>query len=134
MKTIEVAAAIIEHNGTFFITQRAEGEFAGMWEFPGGKTEPEESPEQTIVREIREELSTGISVDRYVTTVEYDYPAFHLRMHCFLCSLPDDEHPRLNVHSAARWVTPDEASALNFLPADYDIVSSLHTLIRNSRS
>lgn len=132
MKTIEVAAAIIEHQGRFLITRRANGEFAGSWEFPGGKTEPGESPDQALVREIHEELSAEISVDRHVTTVEYDYPTFHLRMHCFLCTLPDGEHPRLNVHSDAAWVTPAEASGMDFLPADDGIISSLHTLVRDN--
>ncbi len=131
MRIVEVAAAIIEQKGRFFITQRATGEFAGLWEFPGGKIEPGESPEQALVREIHEELSARIAIDRHVTTVDYDYPAFHLRMHCFLCSLPRDEKPHLNVHNAARWVTPAEASDMEFLPADNGIISSLHTLTKN---
>ena len=87
MKTIEVVAAIIHQDGKILATQRGYGEWKGMWEFPGGKMEPGETEEQAIVREIREELNVGIGVERKVCTVEYDYPAFHLRMHCFWCSL-----------------------------------------------
>ena len=87
MKTIEVAAAIITHNGRVFATQRGYGEFKDGWEFPGGKMEPGETPQQALVREIQEELDTEIEVGELVETVEYDYPGFHLTMHCFLCTI-----------------------------------------------
>ena len=87
MKTINVVAALIVHDGRIFATQRGYGEWRGWWEFPGGKQEPGETPEDALVREIREELATEISVDRFVTTVKWDYPAFHLSMRCYLCSV-----------------------------------------------
>ena len=92
MKNIEVAAAIITHNGRVFATQRGYGEFKDGWEFPGGKMEPGETPQQALVREIQEELDTEIEVGESVETVEYDYPGFHLTMHCFLCTVRSEEH------------------------------------------
>ena len=87
MKQIEVVAAIIRKGDKIFATQRGYGEWKDWWEFPGGKMEAGETPEKALVREIREELSAEISVDEYLCTVEYDYPKFHLTMHCYLCSL-----------------------------------------------
>ncbi|MBQ3710778.1 MAG: (deoxy)nucleoside triphosphate pyrophosphohydrolase [Bacteroidales bacterium] len=107
MKTVEVVAAIIVRDGRVFATQRGYGAWKDWWEFPGGKIEPGESPEAALVREIREELSAEIVVDRFLTTVEWDYPEFHLKMHCFLCSLAGSEGGsglHLNEHEAARWL------------------------------
>ena len=97
MKNIEVVAAIIRKRDKIFATQRGYGEWKDWWEFPGGKMEAGETPEEALVREIREELSTEISVDEFLCTVEYDYPQFHLTMHCYLCSLMTDSL-HLNEH------------------------------------
>ena len=113
MKTVEVVAAIIVRDGCVFATQRGYGAWKDWWEFPGGKIEPGESPEAALVREIREELSAEIVVDRFLTTVEWDYPEFHLKMHCFLCSLAGSEGGsglHLNEHEAARWLSIGAAS------------------------
>ena len=107
MKQIEVVAAIIRKGDKIFATQRGYGEWKDWWEFPGGKMEAGETPEEALVREIREELSAEICVDEFLCTVEYDYPKFHLTMHCYLCSLIG-EALHLNEHEAAKWLTKDE--------------------------
>ena len=117
MKSIEVVAAIIRKGDKIFATQRGYGEWKDWWEFPGGKMEPDETPEEALVREIREELSTDISVDKFLCTVDYDYPKFHLTMHCYICSLLT-EALHLNEHEAARWLRSDELHSVNWLPAD----------------
>ena len=117
MKTIEVVAAIIRRDNDIFATQRGYGDFKDWWEFPGGKMEPGEAPEDALVREIWEELSTEISVDKFLYTVDYDYPKFHLTMHCFMCSLLS-EALHLNEHEAARWLNKDDIHSVNWLPAD----------------
>ncbi|MBR4533156.1 MAG: 8-oxo-dGTP diphosphatase MutT [Bacteroidaceae bacterium] len=124
MKQIEVVAAIIRKDDKIFATQRGYGEFKDWWEFPGGKMEAGESPEEALVREIREELSTEISVDELFCTVEYDYPAFHLILHCYLCSLLTDAL-HLNEHEAARWLTKDELDSVDWLPADWEVIEAL---------
>ena len=125
MKRIEVVAAIIRREGKVFATQRGYGEWKDWWEFPGGKMEPGETPEEALRREIIEELSTEINVDELLCTVEYDYPAFHLTMHCYLCSLTtDDLH--LNEHEAARWLAMDELNSVQWLPADREVLCSLN--------
>lgn len=125
MKQIKVVAAIIHDNqGRIFATQRGCGEWKDWWEFPGGKMEAGETPEEALVREIREELSAEISVDEFLCTVEYDYPAFHLKMHCYLCSLVT-EALHLNEHEAARWLTKDELNSVKWLPADAELISHL---------
>ena len=125
MKRIEVVAAIIRREGKVFATQRGYGEWKDWWEFPGGKMEPGETPEEALRREILEELSTEINVDELLCTVEYDYPAFHLTMHCYLCSLTTDEL-HLNEHEAARWLAMDELNSVPWLPADREVLSSLN--------
>ena len=117
MKTIEVVAAIIRKGDKIFATQRGYGDFKDWWEFPGGKMEEGETPEQALVREIKEELSTDISVDKFLYTVNWDYPKFHLTMHCFMCSLLT-EALHLNEHEAARWLSKDDINTVKWLPAD----------------
>ena len=124
MKQIEVVAAIIRKGDKIFATQRGYGEWQDWWEFPGGKMEVGETPEEALRREIREELSAEISVDEYLCTVEYDYPAFHLTMHCYLCSLVT-EALHLNEHEAARWLIKDELDNIKWLPADLSVVQLL---------
>ena len=117
MKTIEVVAAIIRKEDQRFATQRGYGDFKDWWEFPGGKMEPGETPEDALLREIREELSTEISVDKFLYTVDYDYPKFHLTMHCYMCSLLS-EALHLNEHEAAKWLNRKDIHSVNWLPAD----------------
>ena len=121
MKHIEVVAAIIQKDDHIFATQRGYGEWQDWWEFPGGKMEVGETPEEALKREIREELSAEISVGELLTTVEYDYPAFHLTMHCYLCTLVG-EALHLNEHEAARWLTKEELDSVKWLPADEIVV------------
>lgn len=124
MKTIEVVAAIIEKDGNIFATQRGYGDFKDGWEFPGGKIEPGETPEQALVREIKEELEADIKVGNLVTTVEYDYPQFHLTMHCYMCELLSDNLV-LTEHEAAKWLSKDQLDEVDWLPADIEVVNKL---------
>ena len=124
MKQIEVVAAIIRKEDKIFATQRGYGEWKDWWEFPGGKMEAGETPEEALKREIREELSTEISVDEFLCTVEYAYPKFHLTMHCYLCSLMTDSL-HLNEHEAAKWLTKDELNSVKGRPADLSVVQLL---------
>lgn len=128
MKTIEVVAAIIIRDGKIFATQRGYGEWKGWWEFPGGKIEPGECPQEALVREIREELDADIEVGELLETVEWDYPDFHLKMHCFICSLVS-ESVHLNEHEAAAWLTRETLRSVKWLPADEGILSKIETLI-----
>ena len=128
MKHIEVVAAIIRKDNRIFATQRGYGEWKGWWEFPGGKIEPGETPKNALKREILEELSTEINVNEFLCTVEYDYPKFHLTMHCYLCSLLT-EALHLNEHEAARWLSKDELNSVKWLPADESIIEKLKTLL-----
>jgi len=121
MKTIEVVAAIIRKGDRILATQRGHGDWKDYWEFPGGKVEPGESPEQALAREIHEELDTEIGVDKYLTTIDWDYPQFHLTMHCFMCSLLQDAL-HLNEHEAARWLGIHELDSVNWLPADDQLI------------
>ena len=124
MKQIEVVAAIIRKGDKIFATQRGYGEWKDWWEFPGGKVETGDTPEEALVREIREELSAGINVDEFLCTVEYDYPQFHQTMHCYLCSLLT-EALHLNEHEAAKWLTKDELDSVKWLPADIQVIKAL---------
>ena len=127
MKRIEVVAAIIhDADGRIFATQRGYGEFKDYWEFPGGKMEPGESPEEALKREIWEELETRIVVEGLVTTIEYDYPTFHLTMHCFWCHV-ESGSLTLKEHEAARWLQAHELDSVDWLPADKSVID----LIKN---
>lgn len=124
MKTIRVAAAIIIENGKVFATQRGYGEFKDGWEFPGGKIEPDETPEAAIVREIREELDTEVEVVELLDTVEYDYPKFHLSMDCFICKIRSGDLV-LKEHEAAKWLTRETLGSVEWLPADLGLVEKI---------
>lgn len=128
VKTLEVAAAVITHDSRIFATQRGYGEFKDGWEFPGGKVEPGETPRQALEREIREELDTVIDVGELVETVEYDYPAFHLTMHCFLCTVRSGDLV-LKEHEAARWLTREELDSVDWLPADVAVADKLKMMM-----
>lgn len=128
MKTIQVVAALIVHDGRIFATQRGYGDWEGYWEFPGGKVEPGETPEDALTREIREELATEIRVERYVTTIEWDYPAFHLSMRCYLCSVLSGSLTLLE-HEAAAWLDRDHLHDVKWLPADETIISDIEKLL-----
>lgn len=123
-KKIEVVAAIIRDGGRIFATQRGYGEFKDGWEFPGGKIEPGETPQQALVREIREELDTEIEVGELLQTVEYDYPAFHLTMHCFWCTVRKGELV-LKEHEAAKWLTGETLDSVEWLPADRGLIGKI---------
>ena len=123
-KQIEVVAAVILHEDRIFATQRGYGEWKDWWEFPGGKIEQGETLEEALKREIREELSAEINVDEFLCTVEYDYPKFHLSMHCYVCSLLT-EALHLNEHEAARWLKNSELDSVKWLPADVKVIERL---------
>ncbi len=128
MKTVRVVAAVIcdcsECGTRILATERGYGEFKGRWEFPGGKIEPGETPQQALVREIREELDVMIAVDKLIDTVEYDYPAFHLSMDCFWCSIEDGEI-MLKEALDARWISVDALPDLDWLPADRALIGKI---------
>lgn len=125
MKQIEVVAAIIhDADNRIFATQRGYGDMKDGWEFPGGKMEPGESPEDALKREIWEELETKIEVERFVTTVEWDYPKFHLTMHCYWCSV-ESGCLTLKEHEAARWLNRDQLDSVDWLPADVLVVEAI---------
>ncbi|MCR5423671.1 MAG: (deoxy)nucleoside triphosphate pyrophosphohydrolase [Bacteroidales bacterium] len=130
MKQIEVAAAIIhDTEGRVFATQRGYGEREGWWEFPGGKVDPGESPEEALQREIWEELETCIAIERLVTTVDYDYPAFHLIMHCYWCHV-ESGPLTLKEHEAALWLAADELESVKWLPADLQILEKIREALQ----
>lgn len=124
LKTIEVVAAIIQDGDRYFATQRGYGDYKDWWEFPGGKVEAGETPEEALVREIQEELDTTIKVERFLTTVDWDYPKFHLTMHCYLCTVAEGDLT-LREHEAAKWLTMDDIDSVNWLPADVLVVNAL---------
>ena len=125
MKTIKVVAAIITKDNKIFATQRGYGEFKDGWEFPGGKVEPGETPEEAIVREIKEELGAEIKVTGFLTTVEHDYPTFHLSMDCFWAELTEGTEMTLLEHEAAKWLKLDEVDSVDWLPADVKVVEAI---------
>ncbi|MCM1498040.1 MAG: 8-oxo-dGTP diphosphatase MutT [Clostridium sp.] len=124
MKTLKVVAAIIKSGGRIFATQRGYGEFKDGWEFPGGKIEQGETPEEALVREIREELDTEIRVGEQIDIVEYDYPQFHLTMYCFLCQILSGDLT-LKEHEAAKWLTKETLDSVDWLPADEGLIEKL---------
>ena len=124
MKTIEVVAAIIIKDSQVFATQRGYGEWQGWWEFPGGKIESGEAPEAALIREIREELNAEIAVGDLLQTIEWDYPTFHLTMHCYLCTLTSD-NLHLNEHADSAWLTKETLATVQWLPADVVLLDAI---------
>ena len=124
MKVIDVVAAIIKKEDKIFITRRSYGEFKDMWEFPGGKIEAGESKEEALIREIKEELDLDINNLDYLTTVDYDYPKFHLTMHCFICEICGGSL-NLNAHNDAKWALLEELPLQTWVPADVQVVEEL---------
>ena len=124
MKQIEVVAAVILHEGRIFATQRGYGEWKDWWEFPGGKMESGETPEEALKREIREELATDIGVDDLIETIEWDYPKFHLTMHCYWCHV-EKGSLSLQEHEAAKWLGKDELLSVKWLPADIQLIDKI---------
>lgn len=133
MKTINVVAAIIIKDNKIFATQRGYGEFKDGWEFPGGKVEQGEAPENAIVREIKEELDTVIEVKEYFDTVEYDYPNFHLSMKSYICTVVSGKFELLE-HEAAKWLDKDSLDSVAWLPADLGLVDKLKDYLSKNRS
>ena len=124
MKTVRVVAAVICSEDKIFATARGYGEFKGQWEFPGGKIEPGETPQEALVREIQEELDVKIEVGDLIDTIEYDYPSFHLSMDCFWCNITEGEIP-LKEAENARWLCKDELYSDDWLPADMKLIEKL---------
>ncbi len=131
MKHIEVVAAVIRRGNEIFATQRGYGEFKDWWEFPGGKMEAGETPEEALKREIREELNAEINVGSLIQTVEWDYPAFHLTLHCFWCELVG-EALHLNEHEAAAWLNKDTLYSVKWLPADEGVLKEIERVLKES--
>lgn len=129
MKCVEVAAAIIIKDSRVLATQRGYGNYKDWWEFPGGKTEPGETPEQALRREIREELNADIIPRELFCTVEYDYPEFHLVMHCYICELASDTFTLIE-HEAAKWLPADELKSVKWLPSDLGVIEMLEKKLR----
>jgi 8-oxo-dGTP diphosphatase len=127
MKNIEVVAAVIKKGDKIFITRRGYGDFIDMWEFPGGKIESGESREEALIREIKEELELDINIVDSLTTVEYDYPNFHLTMHCFICSISGGELS-LNAHNDAKWCTIEDLDNQKWVPADILVIDALKNI------
>lgn len=124
MKTIEVVAGVIRDGEKIFATQRGYGDCKDGWEFPGGKMEPGETPQQALARELREELAVEVDVDEFICTVDYDYPKFHLTMHCFYCTVVSGELKLLE-HEAARWLDASQLRDVDWLPADIEVVKAI---------
>lgn len=124
MKTVRVVAAVIRKDNRIFATQRGYGEFKDGWEFPGGKIEEGETPEQALAREIKEELDTEIQVGKLIDTIEYDYPKFHLSMDCFWCEIMQGGL-ELKEHEAARWLSKEKLYSVDWLPADVGVVEKI---------
>lgn len=128
MKTINVVAAVVMKEGKVFATQRGYGEFKDGWEFPGGKVEAGESPEDALRREIREELEVEVNVGDLIDTIEYDYPAFHLSMKCYACTIAGGS-PHLLEHEASRWLSADQLDSVAWLPADITLIPKIAGLL-----
>ena len=123
-KIIKVVAAVITNNGKVFATQRGYGDFKGGWEFPGGKIEAGETPQEALIREIKEELEIDISVGELIDTIEYDYPTFHLSMDCFWTEIVSGDLV-LREHAAAKWLTKEELDSVDWLPADITLIEKI---------
>lgn len=128
MKTIRVVAAVIRSEDKIFATARGYGEFKGQWEFPGGKIEPGETPQEALVREIQEELDVKIKVGALIGTIEYDYPSCHLSMDCFWCNITEGEIT-LKEAEDARWLSKDELYSVDWLPADIELIEKLRGVL-----
>lgn len=128
MKTVRVVAAVICSEDKIFATARGYGEFKGQWEFPGGKIEPGETPQEALVREIQEELDVKIEVGDLIDTIEYDYPSFHLSMDCFWCNITEGEIT-LKEAENARWLCKDELYSVDWLPADMELIEKIEALL-----
>ena len=128
MKTVRVVAAVIRDGSRVFAVQRGSGDQKDGWEFPGGKIEPGETSQQALIREIREELDTDIQVGHLLTTVEYDYPSFHLSMQCFWCRITG-RTPVLKEHEAARWLAAEELESIAWLPADRTLIGQIQSAL-----
>lgn len=128
MKTIEVVASIIIKNDKILATKRGYGEFVNMWEFPGGKIEYGEAKEDALRREIKEELDVAISIHSFLATIEYDYPLFHLIMHCYICSIASGELTLIE-HKDAKWLSIDQLDTVAWLPADIEVLDKIRRLI-----
>lgn len=124
MKTIEVVAAIITNNNKILATKRGYGDFINMWEFPGGKIELGESKEAALCREIREELEIGIDIISFLCTIQYDYPSFHLKMHCYICSIVSGKLTLVE-HNDAKWLTFNNLNSIQWLPADIQVLDRI---------
>lgn len=127
-KTIKVVAAVIRKEDFIFATARGYGEFKGMWEFPGGKIEADETPQDALIREIREELDTEIEVGELIDTIEYDYPKFHLSMQCFWCTIKSG-HLILKEAESARWLTKETIDEVEWLPADLTLIKKIKKIM-----
>lgn len=127
MKTIRVVAAVICSEDKIFATARGYGEFKGQWEFPGGKIEPGETPQEALIREIQEELDVKIEVGDLIDTIEYDYPSFHLNMDCFWCNITEGEIT-LKEAENAHWLSKDELYSVDWLPADIELIEKIYSV------
>ncbi len=128
MKTVKVVAAVIRDKERIFATQRGYGEFKGGWEFPGGKIEEGETPEEALIREIQEELEVSVSVGELIQCIEYDYPSFHLSMDCFWAEIQSGNLV-LKEHEAAKWLTKNELDSVNWLEADLELVDKIREIL-----
>ena len=132
MKTIRVVAAVIRNGDKIFSTARGYGEYKGWWEFPGGKIEEGETPQQALIREIREELTAEIVVGDLIRTIEYDYPSFHLSMDCFWAEVSSG-HLELKEAEDARWLTAEQLDEVKWLPADLELIAPIRQMLEKNK-